>query len=103
MLATPRDAEAKAIGFALTKDTTPDMPPTASPLFFSGLPLSPKPVDELGIQYFPSKSVSTQEETHTPRDRDDDLYFDEGLADELDSQHDGSTFDESIFDLNDTG
>jgi len=44
-----------------------------------------------------------QAEVQPPRRRlDDELYFDEGLADELDFEHDGTIFDESIFDINDT-
>ncbi|KAK5658427.1 hypothetical protein OQA88_1816 [Cercophora sp. LCS_1] len=119
MLATPRDAEGKAIGFAMTKDTTPDLPPTTSPLFFHDLTLPPKSLDGthgLGIQdlninppVVEKDPVSLGEHSPAPadppppkRNRDDDLYFDEGLADELDFTHDGPTFDESIFDLNDT-
>ncbi|KAK1754758.1 hypothetical protein QBC47DRAFT_384862 [Echria macrotheca] len=118
MLATPRDAEGKAIGFALTKDTTPDMPPTASPLFFQDLSLSSKLIETdsgLGIHPIstaiaPTAGKPIQEKEQAPvvalpppRNRaDDDLYFDEGLADELDFDHEGPAFDESIFDVEDT-
>ena len=112
MLATPRDAEGKAIGFALTKDTTPDLPPTASPIFFRDLSLLPKSSDGspgLGISSGPiaqpepeEKSLETIQQAPVEGRRNDDLYFDDGLADELDFQHEGPAFDESLFDLEDT-
>ncbi|KXX78301.1 hypothetical protein MMYC01_206222 [Madurella mycetomatis] len=118
MLATPRDTNGKVIGFALTKDTTPEIPTAASPIFPDAVAL-PK-LDEntpcLGIQGFDANTAPTHTEPALqpghlpepgssglpPRTNNDDLYFDDGLADELDFENDGVFFDESIFDNNDT-
>ncbi|KAK4121897.1 hypothetical protein N657DRAFT_647382 [Parathielavia appendiculata] len=109
MVPTPRDASGKVIGFAMTKDTTPA---TDSPL--SPAPLMLHKNDHLALDYnveettpqerpcrssFPSATDDTQS---PPRADTDDIYFDDGLADELDFEHDGTVFDESIFDNNDT-
>ncbi|KAK0613941.1 hypothetical protein B0T14DRAFT_527352 [Immersiella caudata] len=108
MLATPRDTEGKAIGFALTKDTTPEIPFPASPMDLphSTYPLKPDDDPGLGIQGLSIASdqrlASASAEGELPGRRDDDLYFDGGLADELDFEHDGVAFDESIFDNDDT-
>ncbi|KAK3343496.1 hypothetical protein B0T25DRAFT_625348 [Lasiosphaeria hispida] len=118
MLATPRDAEGKAIGFAMTKDATPIMPNAASSFYLQDPSVSLDMVDrfsDLNVDELDMSVQSANDETvvHQPqetaplglppkRNPDDDLYFDEGLADELDFQHDGAVFDESIFDINDT-
>ncbi|KAK0739983.1 hypothetical protein B0T18DRAFT_416993 [Schizothecium vesticola] len=114
VLPTPRDAEGMAIGFAMTKDTTPDVPNSHSPLFPQHLPLSPPdevsgPVARsLQIDPAPVQCQSRQEQCALPelpppaRALGDDFDFDDGLADELDFAHDGLVFDESIFDNNDT-
>ncbi|SPQ27128.1 bae5bbc5-d414-463d-b882-f866e391ec8e [Thermothielavioides terrestris] len=80
MLATPRDANGRVIGFAMTKDTTPELPSADSPNQSAAAPSTQPP----------------------PQALNDDLYFDDGLADELDFEHDGTVFDESIFDNQDT-
>ncbi|AEO71886.1 uncharacterized protein THITE_2124761 [Thermothielavioides terrestris NRRL 8126] len=117
MLATPRDANGRVIGFAMTKDTTPELPSADSPKIPN--PLSaPKPddVSGLGIQgegdgltneprgslFRPSQSAAAPSTQPPPQALNDDLYFDDGLADELDFEHDGTVFDESIFDNQDT-
>ncbi|KAH8881350.1 hypothetical protein GQ53DRAFT_754499 [Thozetella sp. PMI_491] len=119
MMSTPRDASGRVIGFAMTKDTTPDLGTATSPVYLTDPHITAKLEDSvagLGIhglpdadhkllysgpgfppQRFPPASI--------PRSAaagGDDLYFDEGLADELDFEHDGEEFDESIFDNHDT-
>jgi hypothetical protein len=116
MLATPRDASGKVIGFAMTKDTTPELPTSQSPMF-PGPVVLPEQDDHsgLGIQGpDPHTEEVAQEPIFRPsyapaagpppplRSENDDIYFDDGLADELDFEHDGTVFDESIFDNNDT-
>ncbi|GAB1312697.1 AGC-kinase C-terminal domain-containing protein [Madurella fahalii] len=118
MLATPRDTNGKVIGFAMTKDTTPEIPAAASPMFPDAIGL-PKPDENapgLGIQGLDASTATASAEptlqpSHPPgpvslglppRTNNDDLYFDDGLADELDFENDGAFFDESIFDNNDT-
>ncbi|KAK4455191.1 hypothetical protein QBC34DRAFT_391757 [Podospora aff. communis PSN243] len=98
MLVTPRDTEGKAIGFALTKDTTPEIPFTASPIDVPHPTYPPKLDGESGLGIEGLSITSGQQAVR----RDDDLYFDGGLADELDFEHDGVAFDESIFDNDDT-
>ncbi|KAK4234927.1 hypothetical protein C8A03DRAFT_37267 [Achaetomium macrosporum] len=62
----------------------------------------------LGVQgleegvYRPSLPSAAVDLQPPPRTVNDDIYFDDGLADELDFEHDGTVFDESIFDNNDT-
>ncbi|RBQ75674.1 hypothetical protein VDGD_03816 [Verticillium dahliae] len=122
LLITPRDADGKVIGFAMS--STPGLPATVSP----GLPAeSPLPSDcdhdvaGLGIRglnladhtdSLAVEQTSVSEHTTTADDptpvgppaRKDDLYFDGGLLDEMEfaGEGDGSTFDESIFDMIDT-
>ncbi|KAJ9149372.1 peptidase serine carboxypeptidase protein [Pleurostoma richardsiae] len=124
MLVTPRDATGKPIGFAMTKDTTPELHASASPTYLINDALQPKEDEDdtitgLGIQGLGitqetlDGTNSNEQEQPLPRaeaqrpqrTRDDDLYFDEGLLEELNSHNDemqSSTFDESIFDANDT-
>ncbi|KAK3934774.1 hypothetical protein QBC46DRAFT_398993 [Diplogelasinospora grovesii] len=125
MLATPRDSNGNVIGFAETKDATPGLPPSPLPTFGSDPATAPGPDDAvlgLGIQELHIQDQVAQDEAVTaPQDdvqqeaaatvdpapstkrvNDDDIYFDDGLADELDFEHDGTVFDESIFDNNDT-
>jgi hypothetical protein len=125
LLVTPRDANGTAIGFAMTKDTTPDLGPGPSPSFIGeSLDLEKWEGSGLGIQ----EQEAEAEEHQDPQDQpfyesaifqergpsqlgnvptkapanDDEIYFDDGLADELNFEHDGAYFDESIFDMNDT-
>ncbi|KAG8164207.1 hypothetical protein KVR01_006125 [Diaporthe batatas] len=121
LLATPRDATGKAIGYAMTKDTTPEIQSATSPLANSEIPInpeeSPNAVD-LGTQGSepPRKTAYDptvfRERRHQPVDdaglgvtADKELYFDEGLLEELRLEADeiqASTFDESLFDIDDT-
>lgn len=112
VLPTPRDAEGITIGFAMTKDTTPDVPNSHSPLLPQNPPLCPPdevsgPVTRsLQVDPAPAGSISQQCAMAEPPPRalalGDDFDYDDGLADELDFAHDGPAFDESIFDNNDT-
>lgn len=119
--ATPRDATGKAIGYAMTKDGTPELQSATSPLANESSPSqedSPD-ADGLGIQgsEAPRKTqydpTVFQERRNQPIDdgggfgatTDKELYFDEGLLEELRMEADEiqeSTFDESIFDIDDT-
>ncbi|KAM7213497.1 hypothetical protein V8F06_011110 [Rhypophila decipiens] len=118
MLATPRDANGKVIGFAMTKDTTPELPPTASPMYLHQNMTFPGQESGLGIEELhisgDEKVIDTQPQLQTdyqtsalaaaqPRTtQTDELYFDDGLADELDFENNDPPFDESIFDNLDT-
>ncbi|EPE09379.1 hypothetical protein F503_07155 [Ophiostoma piceae UAMH 11346] len=170
ILATPRDATGRVIGFAMTKDTTPDLnPPSAKSLspmnpnllnaamesHRSSLSLAENAdVGGLGIQHmliqgapgneayddysatenlddyeaesdYDEPTVTLQHvqdpfqqyaeqlaELDQPvpipaqqlEPRRDDLYFDQGLADELDfgAPDNSAPFDENLFDLPDT-
>ncbi|KAK2607034.1 hypothetical protein N8I77_005743 [Diaporthe amygdali] len=123
LLATPRDASGKAIGYAMTKDTTPDPQSATSPLANTETPVDQEEdlagADGLGIQVTsaPRKTqydpTVFQERRYQPVDdgadlgstEDKELYFDEGLLEELRMEADeiqASAFDESIFDINDT-
>jgi hypothetical protein len=113
MLPTPRDANGKVIGFAMTKDTTPttDSPMSPAPLMLlkgdhpgTQGPEEGIPEEAVFRPSFPSAAVDQPAAMNSqpPPRADDDIYFDDGLADELDFEHDGTVFDESIFDNNDT-
>lgn len=120
--ATPRDATGKAIGYAMTKDTTPELQSATSPLANTEPSLTQEDspdADDISIpmseaprktQYDPTVF---QERRNQPIDdggnlggtTDKELYFDEGLLEELRMEADeiqASTFDESIFDIDDT-
>lgn len=127
MVPTPRDANGKVIGFAMTKDTTPGLPPSD---FMSGQNLLPEldvsglnvsdlenAIDGLYIQGLDTENRAANVATDAteqpqasqtagaprpPPKYEDDIYFDDGLADELTFEPDGEKFDESLFDLNDT-
>ena len=116
LLATPRDANGAAIGFAMTKDTTPDPASAGSPMLPS-FPVSP-PQDDVSVPVIQEQEPEAPDDSQAPvfrpsvpaatgpqppaRSEKDDIYFDDGLADELDFEHDGAYFDESIFDNHDT-
>ncbi|KAK1448731.1 hypothetical protein CMEL01_08046 [Colletotrichum melonis] len=119
LLATPRDADGKVIGFAISRDT-PDLNQLLSPGFAPDQNLSPTTTDsaaELPIDGLNITDTKLQDEDKPLREptqslspaplsvpKKDDLYFDNGLLDELEfaGEGDGSYFDESIFDLDDT-
>ncbi|KAI1381302.1 hypothetical protein F4677DRAFT_402640 [Hypoxylon crocopeplum] len=117
ILTTPRDASGNVIGYAMTEET-PDIPqfPGAS-LGDLTEALAKQPSERstptgLGIQGLDTvddtvEQVSFQEQsqeatTQRRLNKDDELYFDDGLIHDFDGEGDGSAFDESIFDLDDT-
>ncbi|OIW25696.1 hypothetical protein CONLIGDRAFT_672676 [Coniochaeta ligniaria NRRL 30616] len=124
LLPTPRDPAGKVIGFAVTKDTTPDLAPAPSPLFQSNLAANETLSDSsqgLGIQgwngdhqrpydqaaYYEDNTVLSGDVLPPVPATNDDLYYDDdfiddGLRDELNFEPEGPAFDESLFDLNDT-
>ncbi|GKT44257.1 uncharacterized protein ColSpa_04438 [Colletotrichum spaethianum] len=113
---TPRDADGKVIGFAYSG--TPNIDQALSPGLPSDETASPttkEPVARLAIEGVHIASPQPQDEplheqtqqplsTSPAPPKKDDLYFDNGLLDELEfaGEGDGSHFDESIFDLDDT-
>ncbi|KAK1621438.1 hypothetical protein BDP81DRAFT_336694 [Colletotrichum phormii] len=119
LLATPRDADGKVIGFAISRDT-PDLNQVLSEGFVPGQNVSPSTTDStagLPMEGLNITDTEQQDEDETLREptqslspaplsvpKKDDLYFDNGLLDELEfaGEGDGSYFDESIFDLDDT-
>ncbi|KAI3341240.1 hypothetical protein F4824DRAFT_448116 [Ustulina deusta] len=115
VLPTPRDANGEVIGYARTGDTPRfEQYPETSPDFLAGPTPSQLHTDGttagLGIQELktvmesPESAVppEPQVEKRTHLSKDDELYFNDGLIHDFDGEGDGSTFDESIFDMNDT-
>lgn len=129
LIATPRDADGKVIGFAMTQDASEaeaTFPPTPEPEYplsahqhttevsslgseevggVGSLPLTQ--VDDNVISHDSSLQQADLRQSHT----NDDLYFDGGMmgyaeefADDLaaEPEYDSVPFDESIFDNNDT-
>ncbi|EGS23423.1 uncharacterized protein CTHT_0001120 [Thermochaetoides thermophila DSM 1495] len=100
---TPRDVDGNVIGCAVTKDLTPDPSTVASPVL-------PVPPASLGSQV-PVEGMDTAVQLlppvadPPPKPKDLGMFddvFDQDLADELDFSNDGTHFDESIFDIEDT-
>ncbi|KAH8904095.1 hypothetical protein BR93DRAFT_162946 [Coniochaeta sp. PMI_546] len=124
ILPTPRDTTGKVIGFAVTKDMTPDLAPAPSPPFQNNLAAGETLSDSsegLGIQGLSAGNGPAYDkppyEEHQPvqppgisaplLSTSDDLYYDDSfidaeLRDELNFEPEGPAFDESLFDLNDT-
>lgn len=126
LLPTPRDANGDVIGYAATgyasteTGETPDFQQDdQTPTETSCVPAplrSPRISTGLGIQGLVDENEATHQvdqvdqvhpmEQQPPAervlDKQDELYFDDGLMHEFDGEGDGSTFDESIFDLDDT-
>ncbi|KAK1994266.1 hypothetical protein LX36DRAFT_214391 [Colletotrichum falcatum] len=116
-VSTPRDADGRVIGFAYSESPNPDQLSTPGlPLDYDASSVATESVTGLAIEGLDIASPGLQDEAacqHTrlappPPPRappgKDDLYFDNGLLDELEfaGEGDGSHFDESIFDLDDT-
>ncbi|KAJ3559663.1 hypothetical protein NPX13_g9501 [Xylaria arbuscula] len=114
LLPTPRDANGNVIGYARTGDTpSSEQFPETSPGLIGDV--HPSQVHNeststgLGIQE-PSAAMESSElavpqlqvQRGTHLSKDDELYFNDGLIHDFDGEGDGSTFDESIFDMNDT-
>ncbi|EFQ30527.1 hypothetical protein CGRA01v4_13425 [Colletotrichum graminicola] len=120
LVSTPRDADGRVIGFAYSG--SPNLDQFSRPVWTPGL--SPHhdpsqattgPIAGLAIEGLDIASPELQDEPVYEQTQQlappppappskDDLYFDNGLLDELEfaGEGDGSHFDESIFDLDDT-
>ncbi|KAI0503158.1 hypothetical protein F5B22DRAFT_563218 [Xylaria bambusicola] len=114
LLPTPRDANGDIIGYARTGETprSGQFPETSM-----GLLAEPSPnqvyndgttaglgIQEPGAAMGSPKLTASQPpaQGRTHLSKDDELYFNDGLIHDFDGEGDGSAFDESIFDLNDT-
>ncbi|KAI1295106.1 hypothetical protein F5Y03DRAFT_310466 [Xylaria venustula] len=117
VLPTPRDANGDVIGYAETGDTPrfEQYPETALNSFAGQMPnqsLNDDGGAGLGIQELATaieshesavpKPLKPQDKKKTHLSKDDELYFNDGLIHDFSGEGDGSTFDESIFDMNDT-
>ncbi|OTA90624.1 hypothetical protein M434DRAFT_397880 [Hypoxylon sp. CO27-5] len=117
VLPTPRDESGNVIGYAMSQETlsvlqyadnslesqgeaSPKRPPerdTPTGLGIQGLETVNEMPEKMSFQQQPPEAM-----TQKPLAKDDELYFDDGLIHEFDGEGDGSTFDESLFDLDDT-
>ncbi|KAJ4415918.1 hypothetical protein N0V85_002499 [Neurospora sp. IMI 360204] len=109
MASTPSNETDRPVASSVTENSTPDLPECAT------MPDQAAPATALPVPQY-SSSPETAHAPITPepipiglppanptrREDDNDIYFDNGLADELDFQGDGTHFDESLFDLDDT-
>ncbi|KAK1773777.1 hypothetical protein QBC45DRAFT_67119 [Copromyces sp. CBS 386.78] len=106
---TPSNETDQPVASSVTENSTPDLPECALlPDHAAPAPAAPIP------QQSPSPETAHAPITPEPvpiglpptnptrREDDNDIYFDNGLADELDFQGDGTHFDENLFDLDDT-
>lgn len=123
MLPTPRDASGQVIGFAYSKES-PEIGqnmetqlPISSELPMPQIQVSPSIETDVqglglvGIDYDTTEEKRQDGETlMTPTsftappimDDDDDLYFDDGIIDNLPEDLENNAFDESVFDAVDT-
>lgn len=119
MVSTPRDANGEVIGFAFTKDS-PQVPqvqdsrastPISSGARISAIGTQLQGLGLHGVEMSSPTEVHEQEASANPDVPDfpqasgiddDDLYFDDGIIDELGEVDDGVEFDESVFDNVDT-
>ncbi|KAH9908179.1 hypothetical protein F4778DRAFT_466676 [Xylariomycetidae sp. FL2044] len=118
ILPTPRDASGNVIGYAMTGETPElDRHSETSADELQDDPIEKLPEQQtptgLGIQGFeriaeipdpPTSKQDLPQQAQPPKvlEKDDELYFNDGLIHDFDGEGDGSAFDESIFDLNDT-
>ncbi|KAI1422791.1 hypothetical protein F5Y12DRAFT_596576 [Xylaria sp. FL1777] len=117
VLPTPRDANGDIIGYAQTADTPrlEQFPEDSADLVAERTPSqlsNDGTAAGLGIQELETvmespesaipRPLEPQAEKRTRLSKDDELYFNDGLIHDFDGEGDGSTFDESIFDMNDT-
>lgn len=118
MVSTPRDANGEVIGFAFTKDSpyipilqdSTVSPPISPDARVSAIGTSIQGLGLLGVETSSPTGLEEQESNHVdipdfPQASgidDDDLYFDDGIIDELGDGEDAIEFDESIFDNVDT-
>ncbi|KAI1454787.1 hypothetical protein F4805DRAFT_438431 [Annulohypoxylon moriforme] len=118
VLPTPRDESGNVIGYAMTEEDSPSIPeplnipandrseaPTKQPsegdtptgLGIQGLGTVNEMPERMSFQQQPQGATAQK-----PLSKDDELYFNDGLIHDFDGEGDGSAFDESIFDLDDT-
>lgn len=124
MVSTPRDANGEVIGFAMSKEspqfatyqTLQPLEPLKSPTDPQYKTLAPRTSDEtqgLGLQDVEidhenkhdlnqQHDPSTWKPSPNAKMDDDDMYFDDGLIDDLDDGEERHEFDESVFDNDDT-
>lgn len=125
MAVTPRDANGRPIGHAITKDETPGIHSAMSPLptesddseeqgeqddgftglGIHGLQAPPKSAYDPTVFQERRNVVSDDPLSGSTAGHDNELYFDRGLQEELQMAADEiqeSTIDESIFDIDDT-
>ncbi|KAK3396867.1 hypothetical protein B0T20DRAFT_378770 [Sordaria brevicollis] len=101
---TPSNETEQAVASSVTEDTTPELPKyaTMSEQVVGGPEQLPSP-ETIRAPITPEPIPIGMPPTEpTRREDDNELYFDNGLADELDFQGDGTHFDENLFDLDDT-
>ena len=106
---TPSNETDQPVASSVTENSTPDLPECAAvPGQAAPAPTLPIPQQSsspetaralIAPQPVPIGMPPTNP---TRREDDNDIYFDNGLADELDFQGDGTHFDENLFDLDDT-
>ena len=116
MVSTPRDADGEVIGFAFTKDSpqvpvAEDSPVSTAISSNARLSALGPALQGLGLQGVETSSPTDVELPQDDADvsdfpqasgiEDDDLYFDDGIIDEL-GDDEGFDFDESVFDNVDT-
>ncbi|KAI0972945.1 hypothetical protein F4678DRAFT_459800 [Xylaria arbuscula] len=117
VLPTPRDANGDVIGYAETGDTPRFEQYTETPRESFSEPMLNQFYNEdggagLGIQELETvlessesavpKPLKPQDKKRSHLSKDDELYFHDGSSHDFAGEGDGSTFDESIFDINDT-
>ncbi len=106
MAATPRDAHGAVIGFAVTKDTPPeDQQEPEFPISSMEAGVQPKTEEDVGGLGIHGLNMAHEQNGQlAAAPVGDDLYFDQGLIDELNfgDPEESVPFDESIFDNNDT-
>ncbi|KAI0479418.1 hypothetical protein GGR56DRAFT_634925 [Xylariaceae sp. FL0804] len=117
ILPTPRDVNGNVIGYAMTGETpeleedsqssmgdpsehnAETIPGDTTP---TGLGI--RGVETVVESKQPPAPQQAEPQSDAPKilDKDDELYFNDGLIHNFDGEGDGSAFDESIFDLDDT-
>lgn len=103
---TPSNETDQPVASSATEDSTPELPKYATMPDSAPAPPVPEQLpspDTIRAPITPEPILIGMPPTNpTCREDDNELYFDNGLADELDFQGDGTHFDENLFDLDDT-
>ncbi|KAL0471082.1 hypothetical protein QR685DRAFT_273891 [Neurospora intermedia] len=106
---TPSNETDQPVASSVTENSTPDLPKWATmPDQAAPEPAIPVPQQSSSPETAHARiaaepvPIGLPPTNPTRREDDGDIYFDNGLADELDFQGDGTHFDESLFDLDDT-